>query len=123
MLMSYEQILSLPADKLLNWLTSNFLIEVPEEIVTVEDMKDASKLLLQCTSYYSYLCALSSYAKLATRNAKRSGDKTRYEDMIDKKEIVNHITDCVKQQYSAISRAVTIHIDNNQELRMLSRSA
>ena len=56
--------------------------------------------------------------QIATREAKRGGDKDLYEDMVDRKEAVERMTESVKQQYSAVSRAVTIHIENNKELHM-----
>ena len=116
--MDYDTILSMEPKKLLNWLTSEFVIKLPGEICTAEDMDKASMLLLQLSNEYSYLCALSSAAKIATREAKRSGDKEAHENMVDKKDTIVAITECVKQQYAAISRSVTIRIENNQELRM-----
>lgn len=121
--MDYNSILKLEATELLEWLMDNFFIQIPSEIITVEDMQEAGKLLMQLSNNYSYLCALSSYAKIATRDAKRSGNKREHEDMVDKKEVIQNMTDCIKQQYAAISRAVTIHIENNVELRMNSTGA
>lgn len=116
--MDYNAILKMNTKQLLEWLINNFLIEIPTEIISIEDMQVASKLLMKLSNNYSYLCALSSYAKLATREAKRSGNKTEHENMVDRKEIIQNMTDCIKQQYAAVSRAVTIHIENNAELRM-----
>ena len=116
--MNYEEILQMPVRELMVWLINEFSTDCPEMIATIDDMDNASKILLKLSSYYSYLCALMSYAKVATREAKRSGDKIFYEDMVDKKEAIEHMTDAVKQRYNAISRAVTIHIENNNELHM-----
>ena len=116
--MDYKKILSLPTLDLINWLDRSFRITLPTEILSVEDMQEASNLLIQLSGYYSYLCSLSSYAKAVTRIIKREGNKKEYEDMVDKKEAIQNVTEAVKQQYSAVSRAVTIHIENNQELKM-----
>jgi len=115
---NFDTILQKEPLTLLNWLIENFMVEIPNVIVTVEDMENASRLLLLTTSNYSYLCALLSYSKALARQLKRDGNKELYEDMVDKREAIQNITDAVKQSYSAISRAVTIHIENNQELKM-----
>lgn len=115
---NFDTILQKDPLSLLNWLIENFMIEIPNVITTMEDMENASRLLLLTTSNYSYLCALLSYSKALSRRLKREGNKELYEDMIDKREAIQNITDAVKQSYSAISRAVTIHIENNQELKM-----
>lgn len=114
---NYNTILNLDALELSNWLDSEFGVQTPTEIISVEDMNEASKLLLKLSSYYSYLCSLLARAEIATRNAKRNSSKNEYEDMVDRKKAISLAVDRVKQQYSAISRAVTIHIENNQELR------
>ena len=118
--MDYEKILAKEPRELLKWLLSEFNVEQPKEILTVQDMELAAGLMLKLSGFYSYLCALLSYAKIATRDAKRGGDKRYHEDMVDKKDIIQNMTDSVKQQYASISRAVTIHQENNMELRMNS---
>lgn len=118
--MTYADVLrKAPAD-LLSWTDKEFSVEIPEEIHTPDEMKYAAKLLLKLSSYYSYLCSLLSYAKLETRYAKRNASKQDYEDMVDKKEIIQNAQERVKQAYTAISRAVTIKIENNRELQMNS---
>ena len=100
---------------------------MPDHIDSIEDMNNASKLLLKLSSNYSYICPLQSHAKIATRIAKRNKSKDDpdstidYEDMVDKKEIIDNVADCIKQEYNAISRAVTIKIESNRELQMTSR--
>ena len=93
-------------------------VPMPEHILTPEDMNNAAEAMMVLTSKYSYLVSMLSYAKVMTRELKRCGEKKVYEDMIDRKEIVQNAVDCIKQQYSTISRAVTIHTENNAELRM-----
>ena len=116
--MNYKQLLAMSPEDLLNYLVDNFYLPVPDSINTSVDMENASRQLLALSSYYSFLCNLSSFAKLATRDAKRNKEKIEYEDMVDKKEIIQNMTESIKQQYSALSRAVTIRIENNRELKM-----
>ncbi len=113
-----EELFQMPPLVLVNWLLKNIPNQIPEEISTKADMEQASKCMLKLSGYYSYLMTLQSYAKVKTRQAKRTLPKEEYEDMVDKKDIINNYTDAVKQSYAAISRAVTIYIENNNEIRM-----
>ena len=131
--MTYMDVLSMNSYDMIDYLTETFLVEIPTSVNSIEDMNRASKLLLKLSSNYSYMSSLLSYIKLTTRDAKRQLDKldakdpqkaeykTYYEDMVDKKEIIKNITECVDQEYSAISRAVTIKIESNKELSMSMR--
>lgn len=116
--MNYNNLLSMDPNDLLDWLLQNFTVELPTEIISIEDMNNASKLLLQLTSFFSYMNSLSSAAKIAKREAKRNATTEEYQNMVDRADIIQNMVDVIKQQYAAISRAVTIHIDNNTELRM-----
>ena len=116
--LGYENILKMRPEKQLQWLLAQFPATGLEGIETLDDMHLAAKELMRYTGYYTYLCALLSLAKLMTRAAKQSGDRKEYEDYVDKKELISHMTDSVKQQYSAISRALTVRHEINAELRM-----
>lgn len=116
--LSYEDVLNMNPMELVDWLLTEFGEELPEKIETVDEMEMAGRLMLRLSGNYSYLTALSAYARIAVREAKRNKSKKEYEDMVDRKEIINSITDAVKQQYAAISRSVTIHTENNKELQM-----
>ena len=118
--MSFEQILSLDALTLLDWLIANFSVSLPNSIASYNEMNQASEFMVKLTGYYTYLMQLSSYAKIKKRIAKRELSKTEFEDLVDKEDIISKFADCIKQQYSAISRAVTIRIENNKELLMNS---
>ena len=100
------------------WLLNEFPVQIPEMIVTSEDMENAGKTLLYLASVYSYLSALSSHAKLKTREAKRFLSKEEHEDMVDRKELIENFKESIKHSYAAVSRAVTIYIENNAELKM-----
>ena len=121
--MVYEQIFSMKPLELMQWLEDNFSIQVPSVIMSMSEMNTAAELLLRLTEIYSYLVSLSSYAKIRTREIKRTMSKEEYENAVDKKEVIGNYVDIIKQQYASISRAVTIRMENNQELRMNSTGA
>lgn len=120
-------ILNMPPVELISFLADNFSYELPDHIIsTSDDMNNASDLLLRLSGAYSYLLEMLSCAKVDVRNRKRiyteskkAEDKTAYEDAIDRKDIIENKTDAVKQLYQGLSRAVTIHIENNNELKQL----
>lgn len=128
---NYDTILELEPYTMIDVLTTEYLTEVPNSINTIEDMNLASQKLLKLSASYSFITSLLSYVKISTRDAKREVNKAdkewkdikkaKYEDLVDKKEIIANIAESIKQQYSAISRAVTIHIENNKELNMAMR--
>lgn len=112
------QILKMEPKALLDKLVEDYSYGLPSEIVGPDDMAEASRLLIRLSGDYSYLMSLLSYAKLDAREAKRTRSKEEYEDAVDRKEIIANVTEAIKQKYAAISRAVTIHIENNRELHM-----
>lgn len=113
-----ETVLQMQPLDLLQWLITEYSIVLPETVTTIDDMKQASDLLLRLAGNYQFLNALSSFAKIATRDAKRNLSKKEYEDMVDKKEMIQNFEDLTKQNYNALSRAVTIYIHNCEELKM-----
>lgn len=116
-----KTILSMTPTELTNWITKQCVMDLPVVICSKEEMDKAAELLLRLTNMYSYLNSLLSYAKIATRQMKRTNDKNAYEDMVDRREIIQNATENVKQQYAAVSRAVSIRIENNRELSMNSK--
>ena len=118
---NYESLLVKTPKELFQFLFKTFKTEIPQTILTINDMNNASQLLLKLTSDFSYLVALSAYAKLCVRDAKRNKSKEEWEDMVDRKEVIDKVTEMVKQNYTAVSRAVTIKQENNKELFMNSK--
>ena len=100
------------------WLDETFPLPAPEAIITSQDMEEAAKSLLKLSSEFSYISELCSWAKALTREAKRTLSKEEYENMVDKKDAVENKMNAIKQTYAGISRAVTIRLESNQELRM-----
>ena len=116
--MSFEDILKLDGDAFFDWVMAHFQMEPVKPIETEDDMKQASKLISIAIGNYSYLAALLGYLKIKVRQEKRNKNKVLYEDLIDKREIVQEIVDATKLQYNAISRMVTIKIESDKELHM-----
>ena len=115
---NFNDVLNKSPIALSEWPLQEFSVQIPQVVVTPDDMKLASETLLKLASIYSYVMALSSYAKLKTREAKRYLSKEEHEDMVDRKEVLENFTKAVQQSYAAVSRAVTIYIENNNELKM-----
>ncbi len=116
--MDYTTILNMEPIDLIEWLHTQFQVRIPLKIESAEDMDAAASLMLVLSGYKSYLLELLSYAKCVTRIAKRDQTKMDYEDMVDRKDAIQNMVDDIDQQYKAVSRAVTIRIENNQELKM-----
>ena len=117
--MDYNHILRMEPMELIDWLTNEFSVDMPQEIITVEDMENASKLLLKLSGSYAYLSVLLAHAKIATRALKKI-DKTKYEVMMDRRDAISSMAEAVKQEYAGVSRGVAIKIENNRELQMNS---
>lgn len=116
--MKYEELFSMDGYEFLNWLDESFPACQMEIVKTSEDMEKASDELMRLTNLYAYITELLSWAKLYTRQLKRIGDKILYEDMVDKKEAIENKMNALSQSYKGLSRAVTIKLESNQELRM-----
>ncbi len=119
---SFDNLLKKTPLEVVNYLIKNLSVKIPDAVVTPDDMKMASESMLKLSGYYSYLMTLKSYTKIkvreAAREAKKTKNKEEHEDMVDRMEAINNYTEAIKQTYAAVSRAVTIYIENNNELRM-----
>lgn len=138
------EILVMPPKELIDWLNSEFKIELPMNLESIDHMKEAGQLLSKTINIYSYLMSMSSYAKIAVREKKRESDKLSkelkankdklledeltikankakldYENMIDRKEAIENAADIANKQYNAISRMITVKKEINTELQML----
>lgn len=116
---SVNTLLQKTPTELADILSDNFGLEAPGAIHSQDDMNSAADMLARLANEYSFLLELLSFAKIDCRETKRIQDKVAYENAVDRKEIISNKVDAVKNQYAAISRAVTIKIENNNELKML----
>lgn len=140
-----NEILGMEPIALINWLNTEFEINLPLSLETIEQMKEAGQLLSKTINIYSYLMSMSSYAKIAVREKKRESDKCskelkankdktleeeltlkannakiEYENMVDRKEAIENAADIANKQYNAISRMITVKKEINTELQMLN---
>lgn len=116
--MTYQEILNLDGEDLMNFLLNEFYEVVPENFETIDDTKEASRLMSKFSNSYFYLMSLLSYAKIYSRRAKREQNKTLAEDFVDKKDIINNVACAIKLQYQAVSRAITIRSETHAEMNM-----
>ena len=122
----YSEVLQYEPLYLISWMERTFLEPIPSKIETMEDMAMAGQFMLRNTEGFTYIKELLSVAKIQTRQAKRLLDtdkknaayKEDYEDMVNRRDAIETIADVLKQQYTAVSRGVTIHTENNRELQM-----
>lgn len=116
--MGCDDILKMGSEEFFSWAMAHFRLESIPVIETSDDMKNAAKLISVATGNYSYLTALLAYLKIKVRQEKRNKNKEVYEDLIDKREVIQEIVDATKMQYNAISRMITIKLDVDKELKM-----
>lgn len=119
-IINYTDLYSISVENLMKWLDSKFYINVPNGLETITDMQEAGRLLGKLSNDYAYLAMLLSYAKTFVRAEKRKGKdfKASYEDMIDKRDMIDEMTSVVKMQYQAISRMITVKQQIQEELNM-----
>lgn len=119
-IVNYTDLYNISVENLMKWLDKKFYINVPAGLETITDMQQAGKLLGKLSNDYAYLAMLLSYAKTFVRAEKRKGKdfKATYEDMIDKRDIIDEMTSVVKMQYQAISRMITVKQQIQEELNM-----
>ena len=121
---SYREVFEMDSFAFLKWLKESFPIDVPESVETIDDMANASKQMLKLSAEYSYISEIAAYAKVYCRGLKRQIDnedpdtKEFYEDMVDKKKAIEGKMKAIHQAYCGISRAVTVRMENNNELKM-----
>lgn len=99
-------------------LLKTFVKPIPISIENIEDMNTAGRLMASLTNDYSYLSGVLSSLKISAKIAKSQGSKVEYNEMVMRRDCVDIIVDIVKQQYSALSRLITIKQEINNELKM-----
>lgn len=119
-IISYKEVLSMDPQELNEWLYTTFNEDIMSFIETVDDLVKAGQLLSILTNKYAYLASLTAFAKIAVREEKRKGKENKpiYEDMIDRRDSLETMTNIVMQQYNAISRMITVKLEINKELGM-----
>lgn len=116
--MSFEELMSMDTESFFEWITYNFNTDMIDAVETEDDMRQASKMISRAIGNYSYLSSLLAYLKIKVRQEKRNKNKEIYEDLIDKREVVQEMVDATKMLYNGISRMVTIKIEIDKEMNM-----
>lgn len=120
---SNADLLSMPPDQLLDYLTNAFVVRIPLAIETPEDVKFYSEEMAKASSYYSYLTPLKLQANMQKRFLKRQGaSKEDVEDMLVRESIFESQLSVMKQTYDTISRLFTVRHREQDELKMMGGS-
>lgn len=117
-ILTYEDILSLDTASFLIHMQL-YQIAISTEITSSDGAKDASRTLGDLSNLYSDLSALLSAAKIQKRIKKREKETALYEDLIDKEAIIEVTLKSLDLQYKALSKAISLYMENMKELYML----
>ena len=121
---SFQNIITisrLTPDALVCELISRYSVTIPEQISSTDDLKEAGILLGRLANIKTFLYSLLSYLKVAARQEKAKGRDARdeAERLAMNRDAVELMLDAVKGQYDAVSRMLTAHKMELDELRML----
>lgn len=117
--MTNYQLLEMDPVELVDWLESEYLIELPTDVNSLDEMNKAGMLLGKLANTYSYLKILSAYAKLNVRRAKQQkSNKEKIDEAVDRREIFETFADTIKLQYTAVSRMITVRKQMDEESKM-----
>ncbi len=110
-------------EELIKYLNKLCSFNTPASIETVDDMKEAAKLLGQLGPLYSYLSNMEMTANVQKRFLKKDKDKKElYDSAITREYIFSSYVEQVKMLYNTVSRMLTIKNQIAQELRMLGET-
>jgi hypothetical protein len=67
---------------------------------------------------YAYVIELLNYSRNYVRKLKRSGEKERYEDMMDVRDALESTASAIKLKYESVSRMLTAYDQRKDEQGM-----
>ena len=116
--MTYDDILQMKPRELINWLEQEFIIQLPVNLDTIENLQLAQEMFSKFGNQYAYLTMLFNYAKISLREMKRNKDfpKNEIDDMIDKKDAIEKTMSAVDKLKGDLSRMLTVKQEINKEL-------
>ena len=118
-MISWNNIAEADPAELLEEMKKSFTTKLPTQIESVDEMKNAQKLLSKLASQYSFLTAVAVEIKGIKRRMKRDKEsKEKVDDMMEREEILTAYCDSVKMNYNAISRMITIRQQIYDEYKM-----
>ena len=112
---SHLQVLQQDPVSFLDYL-EKFRIDVTCDVDSAGSMDEAGKKLGRVANTYAYLVSLYNYANMLKRHLSRNGKTPEYQEMIDKENALEYTLRAMDMQYKALSKAITVHIENNREL-------
>lgn len=114
-----SEITKISPKELLERISTDFDMGIPEMIVTIEDMKKAGELLSKFTAYYNYFMNMVLIMNTYKKELQRAGDKYAAADTAEKEHILSEYAAMCKSNYQAVSRIVTIRQQIMDELKMI----
>ena len=114
--MNYEKVLNKTPIEFISWIETHFLYETFPHMETKEDVERGLDMMNIQARMLETLATLLSYAKIRTRDLKRGGaeKKLEYEDMVDKKEIIENTISAIKISYQTTNKCITVFIETNR---------
>lgn len=95
-------------------------IKIPPSVEGPADMQYCAELLSVCATWYSFLMNMKLQANMEKRRMKRQKmDKDMIEDALIREEIFETYCRIVDNNYTAISRLVSIHSQSISEMRYM----
>ena len=116
--MNISEIMSSPASSVAEWAVYEFFAPLDNTFETPEALSKLSRDMVVLVNQYSFIASVLASLKVECRIRKNSGDRAGYEELVDKRDIMQRALDSVKMKQAALSRMVTIKQEIDRELNM-----
>lgn len=116
--MTYDDVLAMKPKELVAWLEDEFILKLPKNLDSVENLIAAQEMFSKFGNQYAYLTMLFNYAKITLREMKREKlyPKEDIDDMVDKKDAIEKTMSAVDKLKGDLSRMLTVKQEINKEL-------
>lgn len=118
--MRFNSFLEMDTYEMLECISHDYFVELPESILTVDDMFAVGSMLSKLINGYTFLSSLAEYTKVMVREKKGKMNKDEHQTLMGKRDVLIQAAEIVKMQYSALSRMITVKQEINRELQMSS---
>lgn len=113
-----QTIKSMEPEKLTEMLVRRFIAPIPTSIESVEDLKEVGVLMGKLMNDYSYIQSTLCFLKIWAREAKANENHDESVKMMMRRDTVETIAEVLKNQYTCLSRQITIKAEVNREINM-----